>query len=105
MTQRDKWKRRPCVMRYFAFRDQLRSKILVLPVPLRLDFVISMPPSWSEKKKTAMDGQPHIVKPDIDNLEKAVLDALLSSDSHVWCVMKSKRWGRTGSISIEKLDI
>ena len=27
MTQRDKWKKRPCVLRYHAFRDKMRHVI------------------------------------------------------------------------------
>ncbi len=27
MTQRDKWKKRPCVLRYRAFADELRLKV------------------------------------------------------------------------------
>lgn len=98
MTRRDTWKKRPCVVRYFAFRDELRSKILVMPDPPILIFTIRMPDSWSEKKKRAMDGSPHLVKPDVDNLQKAVMDAMFSSDSHLWSVWSLKRWGRTGSI-------
>lgn len=32
--------------------------------------------SWSKKKKAAALGQPHVQKPDADNLIKAVLDGL-----------------------------
>jgi Holliday junction resolvase RusA-like endonuclease len=48
----------------------------------------------SKKKRTALVGQPHIKKPDIDNLEKAVLDsmsgAVLRDDCIVWWVEKKK---------------
>ncbi|MCR4339433.1 MAG: RusA family crossover junction endodeoxyribonuclease, partial [Gemmatimonadaceae bacterium] len=40
------------------------------------EFRLPMPPSWSNKKRLAMIGQPHAQKPDIDNLLKAVLEIM-----------------------------
>jgi len=59
-----------------------------------------MPKSWSLKKKKAMNGKPHRQTADIDNLLKALIDALLSEDKQVWDVHASKRWGETGQIRI-----
>lgn len=39
-------------------------------------FFMPIPSSFSEKKKRILDGRPHIVKPDNDNLEKLVYDCL-----------------------------
>jgi len=104
MTQSDKWRKRPCVLRYRAFRDELRRHIKVedVPIPLFLSFYIPMPASWSGKKKLAMCGKPHLQKPDIDNLVKAFMDSLFENDSHVWAVSARKRWGINGEILIDE---
>ena len=85
-------------MRYRAFRDELRKHVKQVPVPLRLIFILPMPATWSKRKKAEMNGQPHRQKPDCDNLQKAVLDALLEDDSHVWCIEAAKVWGYDGKI-------
>ncbi len=105
MTQRDRWKRRASVERYFAFRDQFKPVMENLE-PLEgimVVFVIPMPKSWSEKKKSAMCGEPHRVRPDIDNYLKAILDCL-SEDKHIYQVVMEKRWGYTGSIDINSIQ-
>lgn len=101
MTHSDKWKKRPCVIRYRQFRDQLFSGYQkLLPIPCKLIFTIPMPDGWSAKKKESSNGKPHLQTPDIDNLAKAVFDALLNQDSHVWSFSAEKRWGYEGSIEI-----
>ena len=104
MTQRDKWKRRPCVLEYFAFKDQVRAHGVIIPVPCRVIFYIPMPPSWSAKKRLNHIGAPHQQKPDIDNLTKALLDAVHEDDKHVWSIWAEKRWAGTGSISVEAIN-
>lgn len=103
MTRRDKWIKRPCVLRYRAFCDELRLKLKVLPIPLRIDFIIAMPHSWSETKKREMDGQPHMIRPDVDNCTKSVLDAMLKNDGCVWDVHARKFWGRSSGILIHEV--
>lgn len=100
MTRSDKWNERDCVMRYRAYCDRLRLAWGDRSVPDRLDlvFTIAMPDSWSRKKRTAMENQPHQSKPDIDNLLKGFMDALLKDDARIWSVRASKVWGVTGSI-------
>jgi Holliday junction resolvase RusA-like endonuclease len=63
-------------------------------------FMIPMPESWSLKKKHAMVKQPHKSKPDLDNLIKAVGDALYDDDSGLWNYRAAKRWGYEGQIII-----
>lgn len=105
MTQRDKWKKRPAVTRYRAFCDELRRQVsrgFRFPeCGYHMKFVIPMPESWSKRKRAEMDGKPHQQTPDKDNLEKAVLDALLVQDCRVWDGRVTKRWGETGMIVIE----
>jgi len=102
-TRADKWKKRPCVLRYRAFADEVRLRI-----PRWLDlnsktvvFYIPMPKSWSEKKKNKMLHKPHETRPDIDNLAKALFDALYSDDSHIHNIRLIKVWADKGAIKID----
>ena len=102
-TRSDKWKQRPCVLKYRAFADELRYKCKLAGIKidseLDIEFNIPMPKSWSKKKKAEMLWKPHQQKPDIDNLVKALLDSLLPEDSHIWKISASKIWDETGSIN------
>lgn len=103
MTMRDRWAKRKCVVRYFRFCDDLRASGASLGVGDSIFFGIPMPGSWSKKKRKAMVGCPHDQKPDIDNLLKAVMDALVKDDCKIWqigCI--EKRWSETGFIMINK---
>ena len=104
MTQRDRWAKRPSVLRYRAFADEVRMKIKCIPIPYHVVFVIPMPKSWSKKRKVEMDGKPHEQKPDKDNLEKALLDALYGDDSHAWDGRTTKIWGREGQIIVSEIE-
>ncbi len=59
-----------------------------------------MPKSWSQKKRTQLNGQAHQQKPDKDNLEKALLDAIFDDDSRVWDGRVTKLWGEKGQIIV-----
>lgn len=106
MTKRDRWARRPAVVRYFQYRDDIRAAWGEREVParLRLVFIMPMPKSWSNKKRQLMNGKPHQQRPDIDNNVKAVLDALCEEDRFVYDVHATKLWGVSGSLSIETLN-
>ncbi len=104
MTQRDKWAKRPCVLRYFAFRDQVRALGIEIPSRARIVFVLPMPASWSQKKMAAMDGQPHQVRPDLDNAIKGLQDAVFVEDSHIHEIHARKVWGVTGQIHIGEIN-
>lgn len=102
MTQRDRWAKRPAVVKYYEFCDTLRllwGGNIVSPI-LEITFYIPMPKSWSLKKKDEMLGQPHQQRPDIDNLIKAFLDALCEDDSYIFSVKAEKRWDFSGSIVV-----
>lgn len=102
MTRLDKWKKRPCVMRYWAFKDEVEKLKLQLPeAGAHIRFYISMPKSWSNKKRAEMLGKPHQEKPDLDNLLKALCDALYESDAHIHDVRVTKIWSNSGCICIE----
>jgi len=101
MTRSDKWKKRPCVMRYFKFRDAVKAAGIKIPDSgSHIIFIIPMPKSWGKKKKFAMNGKPHQVRPDKDNLEKALLDSIFKEDAHIWDSRVTKVWGYAGMIEI-----
>lgn len=103
-TQRDRWAKRPCVLRYREFKDQVKDMGINVPeTGCRMIFVLPMPRSWSNKKKAAMLGQPHKQKPDTDNMIKAVLDAVYTEDSQIYHVDGLKFWGSSGAIIIEEI--
>ena len=98
MTQRDKWKKRQCVVNYFAFRDRIRQELTtiysnqLLGHGLDVIFLVEMPKSWSKKKKAKMAGEPMQSKPDIDNYIKGLLDAMYKEDKLVWSISAMKIW-------------
>ena len=105
MTRCDVWKKRPVVLKYREFCDLCRAHKVFIPVSgATVYFIIPMPQSWSKKKKEQMNDRPHQQKPDIDNLLKAVLDAIYLDDQKVWDVHVKKRWGYEGAIYVSTLE-
>ncbi len=102
-TRSDKWKKRPSVMRYRAFCDEVRAAgVELYPCGLHITFIVPMPKSWSDRKKAEMDGQPHQQRPDVDNYLKSALDAVYGEDCHVWDIRATKLWGREGAIIVDR---
>ena len=113
----DKWKPRKCIIDYRAFCDYLR--LIAKPIPVAgsvqiLDVVayFNPPPSWSARKRAAMLGELHRLKPDADNILKAVDDALWSrskavatagrgDDSAIARANVSKWWARESYLWIQ----
>ncbi|MCK5612030.1 RusA family crossover junction endodeoxyribonuclease [Candidatus Pacearchaeota archaeon] len=102
MTRSDKWKKREIVLRYFAFKNEIKTAGVKIKCPAKITFQIEMPKSWSKKKKLAHDGKPHLQTPDIDNLLKGLLDAVYKEDSHIWSVWAIKKWSYFPQIEIEE---
>ena len=69
---------------------------------MEITFWLPMPPSWSQKKRDMMDWELHRQKPDIDNLFKALADALYGDDSHIAIMHATKRWAVNGAIEIRQ---
>lgn len=100
-TRSDKWKERPCVLRYRAFADKVREFGIEIKPGDSIIFCLPMSKSWSEKKKKEMYMQPHCIVPDLDNLIKSILDACHKEDSHIhWLGHTFKKWDYEGSIII-----
>lgn len=101
MTRADRWKKRPCVTRYWAYKDAVKAAGVTLPEGgFHVIFVLPMPNSWSRKKKLRNEGQPVKSKPDRDNLDKGLADAIFSDDAHLWDGRVSKVWGWCGKIVV-----
>lgn len=102
MVRSDKWRKRPCVMRYWAFCDHVRVERVELPLfGAKIVFRLPMPDSWSVSKRVKMDGQPHQQRPDLSNILKALEDACYGEDSAIWLYSGiAKYWGYKGAIEI-----
>ena len=104
MTRSDTWKKRPCVVKYWGFKEELLSLFkennISIDKKLYIEFHLPMAKSWSAKKRKEKEGDFHDQKPDIDNLIKAVLDAILSEDCMVHSVFARKFWAKEASIVI-----
>lgn len=103
MVNSDAWNPRPCVLRYRASKDQVRLVLGKRRIPdtFRVIFGIPMPRSWSESKRRMMLGQPHMGRPDGDNLVKSLCDSHGTEDSRHWMVVYETRWAAEGFTYIE----
>ena len=104
MTRSDKWKKRPIVMNYRAFKDECRTKGVQLPDGCKVTFFIAIPKSWPKRKKKEMHLTPHLQTPDLDNLLKGLWDAIYEDDSHMWQCDAQKLWRETAGIKVEWYD-
>jgi Holliday junction resolvase RusA-like endonuclease len=102
-SRRDRWRPSPSVARYRAYRDEIALTIRELPADFfHVVFLLPMPRSWSDRKKSELAGWPHTGTPDKDNLEKGLIDAVYRNrdDSHVWNTASTKLWAYQGAIVI-----
>ena len=106
MTKSDSWKKRPIVLKYWEYKDDIKNWAFLNNFSLGNEiycvFHIPMPKSWSLKKKMQMNYQDHQQRPDIDNLLKGLMDALLEEDSHIHTVYARKIWSEQGAIEFYK---
>ena len=74
---------------------------------MRIEFFFIVPKSWPKKRKD--DAKWHTNKPDIDNLQKAVKDALngiaYRDDSQVCQVCARKQYAQSDGMMIEIEEI
>lgn len=103
MTRADKFSKRPATTKYWNFVDQCKLEKVVLPCfGAHVTFILPMPASWSQKKKAQMNGKPHMQRPDLSNMLKAIEDAIYQEDSVIYSIKIEKRWGMIGKILIEE---
>jgi Holliday junction resolvase RusA-like endonuclease len=107
MTRSDKWKHRPIVDRYFAFKDAIVGLCNLNKYKLadkyKVTFIVKMPDNWSKWKKIDMNGKPHQQKPDLDNFIKSLNDCLKNEDKTIYWIEACKYWGEEGKIIIEEV--
>jgi Holliday junction resolvase RusA-like endonuclease len=99
MTQRDKWQRRPCVIRYREYCDKIRACAGTIPndpLAVHIKAYLPMSASWSNKKKSELLGKRQRQKPDWDNIGKAICDALFEEDSCIAVGITEKFWCEEG---------
>ena len=107
MTRRDKWAQRPAVLRYREWADRLREVAGAVPsasevVDLSWTAYFVPPKSWPKKRRDEAIGTQHRSKPDLDNIDKAVLDVLYPGRVQAIALgTLAKRWSRTARIEIE----
>jgi len=86
-------------MKHFGVSDK--------PIAMYVDFMFEQPKSWSKKKKE--ETLWHTSKPDIDNLQKGIKDALSGiayvDDSQVSYVIAKKQYSHTVGIMLEITEL
>lgn len=99
----DRWKPSPHVLRYRAYRDEVALRRVTVPdAGAHLVFLIEVPRSCSRAERAARLYQPHRQRPDTDNLQKALIDAVYRDrdDSHVWDIRTSKVWSPVAGVLV-----
>ncbi len=93
---------------WMAYQDECRLRVrLQLDQFYHLIFVLPMPLSWSNNKRDEHLHGRHLCRPDKDNLEKGLLDALFAEDCTAWDGRVTKVWGEQPAIivSSHNLDV
>lgn len=103
MVRGDKYKKRKPVLKYWAFKEECLLKRVKLYDAMTITFYMPMPKSWSRVKRAEMNGKPHQVRPDKDNLEKGLFD-ILKEDSHIWHTNSKKVWSYKAGIEIDEIS-
>jgi len=112
MTRRDRWAKRPCVIRYWEYKDKIKdavnghaelSQLIAANAIIGLSWTayFTMPKSWSKKKKDEYRGQLHTSKPDRDNVDKGIMDAIFAKDEIIAHGAICKKWDDGGGARIE----
>jgi len=99
MTKRDKWKRRPCVLRYRDWADAARMEAFKQPFHkhrLTRATRITVEAYFHSLKNVG----PHLRKPDGDNILKSVCDALFENDEMIYD-KRVMKWWTTGESRVE----
>lgn len=95
-TQRDKWMKRDCVVRYRAWADEARKAapkdLPAEPIWITVWVWLPIPKSVARAKRQEVKGKNHRQKPDADNILKAVCDALFARDEVIACKHIEKFW-------------
>lgn len=108
----DGLKRKQRLVQYNEYKADLRMiaeylNYTMAPAGSHIVFYLPVSRSWSRKRRRQHDNQPHLFKPDADNLVKAFKDALLRQDSGIWDYRVTKLWtnAEEGRIEISTIAI
>jgi len=115
MTQRGKFVKGNA-SRYLQYKNAIATMALqssqeptLAACGVKIRFIMPIPKSWSKKKQLAAIGQPHISKPDIDNLIKGCFDAvnglIWKDDNQVVDVQAVKVYGEQPGIEMEVFEL
>lgn len=96
---------------YGAWRKEMETRLLAIEykdvseeegivLGLRVDCVYAMPKSWSNKKRAEMLGRLKVSKPDLDNVLKAIKDAMFKKDEVVAALETVKYWGLDNEVKV-----
>lgn len=99
-SRRDTWNPTPMVVRYRAFKDLVRLNRVTIDVDHFYSILFAFKQPKSFKNQAGRMYTPHRRKPDKDNLEKALLDALFTEDCHAWHGAVTKIWAPIDAIVI-----
>lgn len=74
------------------------------PVAIEIIATFEPPASWSRKRRESAIGTPHIQRPDFDNIQKAICDALnriaYEDDGQIASAHCVKRWGERAGTTV-----
>lgn len=106
MTRRDKWAktRTKQANKYMVFRNQLewllKEQNFELGYGIKIIFLLPFKKNWSKGQCELMRGQPHLEKPDADNMLKAFIDVACKRDEKVYNKDVHKFWWDRGLIVV-----
>lgn len=100
-------KREAILCRWLAYIEEVQlRKVQVPDANSQIVFLMPMPKSWTQRMRGLARGYPHrgkkdkARKNDVDNLLKALLDAIFGDDSAVWDIRGTKLWWDEGGIFV-----
>lgn len=104
-TRRDKWMKRPCVVRYRLWADEARKAapkdLPSEPISVGVRAYLPVPSSATKRRRAELRGQNHRQKPDADNILKSVCDALFKRDEVICEKHVQKFWDDGGGARVE----
>lgn len=87
-----------------AKKDKMFQQPSLRPISAKIEIEFRPPQSISHKRFILLNGKPHIHRPDIDNITKAILDALnglaYKDDNQVFELYARKRYGEEDRIVV-----
>ena len=88
-----------------AIAAETLSAPLVGPVRVTIQAFFEPPASWPRKRRLRMRGQPHVQRPYLDNIVKAITAGLnriaYADDGQIAVVMARKLWGAEAKTTVQ----